>query len=83
MPETTPDGVLRPEEIPRQVYDALALAKERVEEILATHKPKPLTAREEQIVEDVLKQAREYYKKEGLISDEEWTVYMKTLESVD
>jgi len=63
--------------------DALALAKERVEEILATHKPKPLTAREEQIVEDVLKQAREYYKKEGLISDEEWTVYMKTLESAD
>lgn len=63
--------------------DALALAKERVEEILATHKPKPLTAREEQIVEDVLKQAREYYKKEELISDEEWTVYMKTLESAD
>jgi len=54
-----------------------------VEEILATHKPKPLTPGEEQIVEDVLKQAREYYKKEGLISDEEWTVYMKTLESAD
>jgi len=54
-----------------------------VEEILATHKPKPLTPEEEQIVEVVLKQAKEHYRKEGLISDEEWTVYMKTLESAD
>jgi len=61
--------------------DALALAKERMEEILATHKPKPLTSREEQIVEDVLEEAREYYRKKGTISGEEWAVYMKTLES--
>jgi len=63
--------------------DALALAKERVEEILATHKPKSLTPAEEQIVEDILKEAREYYRKKGLITDEEWTTYMKTLESAD
>ena len=31
--------------------------------------------------EDILKEAREYYKKEGLISDEEWAIYMKTLGS--
>jgi trimethylamine--corrinoid protein Co-methyltransferase len=30
--------------------DALALAKERMEQILATHKPKPLTAEQEQAV---------------------------------
>lgn len=63
--------------------DALALAKERVEEILATHKPKPLTPAEEQIVEDILKEAREYYRKKGLITDEEWTAYMKTLGSTN
>jgi len=63
--------------------DALALAKERVEEILATHKPKSLTPAEEQIVEDILKEAREYYRKKGLITDEEWTTYMKTLESTN
>jgi len=61
--------------------DAFALAQERVEEILATHKPKPLAPDEEQIIEDILKEAREYYKKEGLISDEEWAICMKTLES--
>jgi len=61
--------------------DALALAKERMEEILATHKPKPLTPHEEQIIEDVMKEAREYYRKRGLISDKEWVAYMKALES--
>jgi len=61
--------------------DALALAKERMEEILATHKPKPLTSAQEQTVENILKEAREYYKKKGLISDEEWTDYMKALKS--
>jgi len=63
--------------------DALALAKERMEEILATHKPEPLTPAQEQTVENMLKEAREYYRKEDLISDEEWTVYMKALEETD
>jgi trimethylamine:corrinoid methyltransferase-like protein len=63
--------------------DALALAKERMEEILATHKPEPLTPAQEKIVESTLKEAREYYRKKGLISDEEWTVYMKALEETD
>jgi DNA-binding IclR family transcriptional regulator len=63
--------------------DALALAQERMEEILATHKPKPLTPAQEKAVENMLKEAREYYRKKGLISDEEWTVYMKALESAD
>jgi trimethylamine--corrinoid protein Co-methyltransferase len=61
--------------------DALALAKERMEEILATHKPMPLTAAQEQVVENMLNEARAYYRKKGLISDEEWTVYMKALKS--
>ena len=63
--------------------DALALAKERMEEILATHKPEPLTSAQEQIVENMLKDARKYYRKQDLISDEEWTAYMKALEETD
>ena len=51
-----------------------------MEEILATHKPEPLTPAQEKIVENMVKEAREYYRKEGFISDEEWTVYMKALE---
>lgn len=72
-----------PEWIQKGKVDALTLAKRRMEEILATHKPKPLTPREEQVIEDVMKEAREYYRKKELISDEEWTVYMKALESVE
>jgi len=63
--------------------DALALAKERMEEILATHKPKPLTPAQERSVENMLKEAREHYRKEGTISDEEWAVYMKAMESAN
>ncbi len=60
----------------------LDYAKERMEEILATHKvDPPLTPKQEQDIEDILKEAREYYRRKGLISDEEWTVYMKTIES--
>jgi len=50
-----------PEWIRRGKKAAMALAKERVEEILATHKPTPLTSEQEQSIEDILKEAREYY----------------------
>jgi trimethylamine--corrinoid protein Co-methyltransferase len=59
--------------------DALALAKERVAEILETHKPIPLTSEQEVAVEDIMKEARNYYKEKGLISDEEWPEYMKVI----
>jgi trimethylamine--corrinoid protein Co-methyltransferase len=59
--------------------DAFALAKERMEQILSTHKPKPLSAEQEQAVEDVLNEARAYYRAKGLVSDDEWTTYTKTL----
>jgi hypothetical protein len=54
-------------------------AKEKVEEILATHEPVPLTDAEEEAIEDVLKQARDYYRGKGMISDAEWTTYMEEL----
>jgi trimethylamine--corrinoid protein Co-methyltransferase len=42
-------------------------AKQKVEEILATHKPEPLTAEEEKSIDKILKDARIYYKKKGLL----------------
>ena len=60
--------------------DALALAKKRMEKILATHKPKPLAPAEEQMLENVLTDAREYYRKRGLISEDQWSSYMAILQ---
>jgi trimethylamine--corrinoid protein Co-methyltransferase len=56
-------------------------AKARKEEILATHKICPLTAEQETAVEKVLVEAREHYRKIGLISDEEWSIYQNQISS--
>jgi trimethylamine--corrinoid protein Co-methyltransferase len=61
--------------------DAVALAKERMEEILATHEPTPLTAEQDQAIEDVLFEARKYYRDQGYISDSEWEEYRKVMGS--
>jgi len=59
-------------------------AKQRLEEILSTHKvAPPLTAGEQGEIERILQEAREYYKKTGLISSSEWRDYMKTLKDED
>lgn len=42
-------------------------AKERYEEILATHKPVPVTPEQDKEINRILKEATEYYKKKGLI----------------
>jgi len=60
---------------------AIDHARERMEEILSTHTPKPLPPEQEQAVEDILKDARQYYRRKGTISDEEWTLYQKDLNS--
>jgi len=62
---------------------ALDNAKARMAEILSAHKPVPLTAHQESDVERILNEAREYYRKKNLISDEEWKDYMKSLESAN
>jgi len=57
-------------------------ARERMEEILATHKVSPpLTPGQEEDIERILTEARQYYRKNGQISDAEWEVYMKDLKS--
>jgi trimethylamine--corrinoid protein Co-methyltransferase len=59
--------------------DALEMAKERMSEILETHEPTPLTPEQEAAVEEILIEARDYYRDKGLISDEEWGEYMKVI----
>jgi trimethylamine--corrinoid protein Co-methyltransferase len=63
--------------------DALALAQERMDDILENHKPIPLTAEQEQAIKDILVEARQFYRNRGTISDAEWSTYMDTLDLGD
>ena len=56
-----------PEWIKKGKKDALALAKERVEEILATHQPKPLTPEQDKAIDEILEEARSFYREKGLM----------------
>lgn len=56
-----------PEWLEKGSKSAIDYAKERMEEILATHKPKPLTASQEAEIERILNEAREYYKGKGMM----------------
>ncbi len=56
-----------PEWIKKGKKDALALAKERMEEILATHKPKPLTPEQDKAIDEILEEARSFYRQKGLM----------------
>jgi trimethylamine--corrinoid protein Co-methyltransferase len=60
--------------------DALALAQERMDDILTNHHPEPLTDDQERAVARMLTDAREHYRKEGMISDKEWAEYSAVLE---
>lgn len=75
------DRLTYPEWMKTGKKSCLDYAKERVEEILATHKPTPLTDDQEDAIENILKEAKEYYRKKGLIPDEEWAKYKKIIES--
>ena len=46
---------------------AIDYAKERMEEILATHKPDPLTPKQEEDIARILEEAWQYYRKRDLI----------------
>jgi len=59
--------------------DMLDRARERVEEILATHTPMPLTESEDRAIDDILEEARNRYRAEGVIDDEQWRHYMDEL----
>jgi len=61
------DTLTYPEWIKTGKKTCLDRAKERMEEILATHKPKPLTPGEDMEIERILEGARKYYKEKGLL----------------
>jgi len=61
------DRISYPEWSEKGCKSAIDYAKERTEEILATHKPKPLTASQEAEIEKILDEAKAYYKGKGLM----------------
>lgn len=63
--------------------DIVSRARDKVKTILAEHTPPPLTLTERNVIEDVLGEAREYYRHTGLISEERWGSYMETLRSME
>ena len=56
-----------PEWIAKGKKSAIDYAQERMEEILATHTPAPLTPSQEEDIDRILGEAREYYRKKGML----------------
>ena len=52
-----------------------------MDEILITHKITPLPDAFENEIENILQDARAYYRKNGSISDAEWKLYQEDLSS--
>ena len=63
----TSDRLTYPEWREQGKKNTLNYARERMEEILATHKPTPLTPRQEADISNILEEARRYYRQKGLI----------------
>ena len=80
MPKAA-DSLTYPEWMQMGKKACLDYAKERMEEILATHKTIPLTPGQEEDVERILDEARDYYRKKELISEEEMAVYRESMKS--
>jgi trimethylamine---corrinoid protein Co-methyltransferase len=70
------DRLTYPEWLKADKKSCIEYAKDRMEKILSTHKvDPPLTEKQESDIEDILEEARNHYRKNGLITDEEWDVY--------
>jgi len=80
MPKAA-DRLTYPEWMATGKKSCLDYAKERMEEILATHKPIPLTLGQEEEIERILEEARTYYREKGLISEEEMAIYRESMKS--
>lgn len=61
------DRLTYPEWMNKGKKGVIEYAKERVEEILATHKVEPLSSQHEAEIERILEEARQYYRKKGLM----------------
>ncbi|MBE9546681.1 MAG: trimethylamine methyltransferase family protein [Proteobacteria bacterium] len=76
------DRLTHPEWLKTGKKDCIELAREKYEEICEIHRVNPpLTEHQEQDIEKILKEAREHYRKKGLISDAEWEYYQKDIAS--
>ncbi len=75
------DRLTYPEWMSTGKKTCLDYARERMDEILTEHEPTPLTSDQEEEVEKVLEEARNYYKEKGLITEEEMAVYRKSMQS--
>ncbi|MEW6266345.1 MAG: trimethylamine methyltransferase family protein [Thermodesulfobacteriota bacterium] len=78
---TVADRLTFPEWAAQGMKKAIDHARERMEAILATHKPEPLPPDQEKAVEDILKEARAHYRQMGFISDDDWKLYQEDLAS--
>jgi trimethylamine--corrinoid protein Co-methyltransferase len=61
------DRLTYPEWVARGKKTALDYARERLDDILSSHEPEPLTASQEEDIERILADARTYYRKQGLL----------------
>jgi len=77
------DSLTYPEWMEENKKDCIEYAKKRMKEIIETYKPKPLSDNDEDAIENILEEARRYYRERGEISDKEWDAYKKDLESPD
>jgi len=76
------DRLTHPEWLKQGKKDCIAIAKERCEQIRSCHRVSPpLTESQEQDIERIVKEARNFYRKKGLISDIEWENYQKDIAS--
>jgi trimethylamine--corrinoid protein Co-methyltransferase len=66
MPKAA-DMLSYPEWLRKGRKKALEYAKDRMEEILKTHKPKPLSEDENREIDEILREAREYYKEREML----------------
>ena len=57
------------------------IAGDRMRTLLENHQAPALSAEKEQALEDILNDARDYYRRSGEISEEEWKVYQEDIHS--
>lgn len=74
------DDLTYPEWLKSGKKDSLDYAREVMAGMLSGHKvSRPLTASQEAEIGRILAEARDYYRKRGKISDNEWAVYEETV----
>ena len=75
------DRLTYPEWLAGGKRNCMDYAHDRLDTILANHVPPPLTDSQESEIERILEEAREYYQKQGLITDAEMATYRQGIAS--